>query len=169
MKAGKICGQTELIHANGVLEFHRIEYKAGYKCSEHEHEFKWNGFFVESGKMLIRVWQNDYDLVDETILLPGDFTQVKPGCIHQFEGIESGVAFELYWAEFNHNDIKRRTVGTPTDIKDPEEGDPLLRIMEEENDVFGKGTVFNRNYSRVKDLETEELIRQQTLRHDQAL
>ena len=27
-KAGKIWGQTELIHANGVLEFHRIEYKA---------------------------------------------------------------------------------------------------------------------------------------------
>jgi len=27
MKAGKIWGQTELIHANGVLEFHRIEYK----------------------------------------------------------------------------------------------------------------------------------------------
>ena len=71
MKAGKIWGQTELIHANGVLEFHRIEYKAGIKCSEHEHQFKWNGFFVESGKMLIRVWQNDYDLVDETILNPG--------------------------------------------------------------------------------------------------
>ena len=111
MKAGKIWGQTQLIHANGVLEFHRIEYKAGYKCSEHEHEFKWNGFFVESGKMIIRVWQNDYDLVDETLLLPGDFTQVKPGCIHQFEGVEDGVAFELYWAEFNHNDIKRETVG----------------------------------------------------------
>ena len=170
MKAGKIWGQTELIHANGVLEFHRIEYKAGYKCSEHEHQFKWNGFFVESGKMLIRVWQTDYDLVDETILLPGDFTQVKPGCIHQFEGIESGVAFELYWAEFNHNDIKRRSVGTPTNKKDPEEGDPLLRVMEEENDVFGKGTVFNKNYRAVKDLETEELIRQQILReHDQGL
>jgi hypothetical protein len=27
MKAGKIWGKTELIHANGVLEFHRIEYK----------------------------------------------------------------------------------------------------------------------------------------------
>ena len=87
MKAGKIWGQTELIHANGVLEFHRIEYKAGMKCSEHEHQYKWNGFFVESGKMLIRVWQNDYDLVDETVLNPGDFTQVKPGCIHQFEGL----------------------------------------------------------------------------------
>ena len=113
LKAGKIWGQTELIHANGVLEFHRIEYKGGFKCSEHEHKFKWNGFFVESGKMLVRVWQDDQEgLVDETILLPGDFMQVKPGKVHQFEGLEDGVAFEPYWAEFNHDDIVRRTVGT---------------------------------------------------------
>ena len=25
MKAGKVWGETELIHANGVLEFHRIQ------------------------------------------------------------------------------------------------------------------------------------------------
>ena len=43
IRAGKIWGSTELIHANGVFEFHRIEFKAGYKCSEHEHKFKWNG------------------------------------------------------------------------------------------------------------------------------
>ena len=114
MKAGKIWGQTELIHANGVLEFHRIEYKKGFKCSEHEHKYKWNGFFVESGKMIVRVWQDadQEGLVDETILGPGEFTQVKPGKIHQFEGVEDGVAFELYWAEFNHDDIVRRTIGT---------------------------------------------------------
>jgi mannose-6-phosphate isomerase-like protein (cupin superfamily) len=102
------------VHANGVLEFHRIEYRAGYKCSEHYHKHKWNGFFVESGKMIVRVWQtaDQEGLVDETILSAGDFTQVKPGLVHQFEGVEDGVAFELYWAEFNHNDIERRTVGT---------------------------------------------------------
>jgi quercetin dioxygenase-like cupin family protein len=83
MKSGKIWGQTELIHANGVLEFHRIEFKKGYACSEHKHAFKWNGFFVESGKMLVRVWQEDQGLVDETILEAGDFTQVKPGKYHQ--------------------------------------------------------------------------------------
>ena len=117
MKAGKIWGQTELIHANGVLEFHRIEFKAGFKCSEHEHQFKWNGFFVESGKMLVRVWQDGIQdgLVDETILKAGDFTRVKPGVFHQFEGLEDGVAFELYWAEFDHNDIKRESVGHRTD------------------------------------------------------
>ena len=114
MKAGKIWGNTELVHANGVLEFHRIEYRAGYKCSEHYHKHKWNGFFVESGSMIVRVWQtaDQEGLVDETILKAGDFTQVKPGLVHQFEGLEDGVAFELYWAEFNHNDIERRTVGT---------------------------------------------------------
>jgi len=53
----------------------------------------------------------------ETILNPGEFTRVKPGFYHQFEGIESGVAFELYWAEFNHNDIIRETVGHLKDDK----------------------------------------------------
>jgi mannose-6-phosphate isomerase-like protein (cupin superfamily) len=111
MKSGKIWGQTELIHANSVFEFHRIEYKKGYACSEHKHDFKWNGFFVESGKMLVRVWQEDQGLVDETVLKAGDFTQVRPGKFHQFEGLEDGVAFELYWAEFDHSDIVRRTSG----------------------------------------------------------
>jgi len=111
MKAGKIWGQTELIHANGMLEFHRIDFKAGGVCSKHKHQFKWNGFYVVSGKMKIRVWQRDYDLIDETILGPGDFTRVKPGLMHSFEGMEDGVAFELYWAEFNHDDIQRESVG----------------------------------------------------------
>lgn len=112
MIAGKVWGQTELIHANGVLEFHRIDFKAGGVCSKHKHQFKWNGFYVMSGRMKVRVWQKDQqDLVDETILGPGDFTRVKPGYMHQFEGIEDGVAFELYWAEFNHDDIQRETVG----------------------------------------------------------
>ena len=117
MKAGKIWGQTELIHANGVLEFHRIEFKKGVQCSKHKHKFKWNGFFVESGKMIVRVWQQGKQdgLVDETILNAGDFTRVKPGLLHQFEGLEDGVAFELYWAEFDHNDIERETQGKKVD------------------------------------------------------
>jgi quercetin dioxygenase-like cupin family protein len=75
------------------------------------HNFKWNGFYVISGKLKIRVWQKDYDLIDETVLNPGDFTRIKPGLYHSFEGLEDGVAFELYWAEFNHDDIQRETVG----------------------------------------------------------
>ena len=114
-KAGKVWGETQLIEANGALEFHRIEMLKGGVCSKHLHEFKWNGFYVEKGVMLVRVWQKDYDLVDETILYKGDYTKVKPGLYHQFECLESGVAYELYWAEFNHNDIVRETVGYKED------------------------------------------------------
>ena len=111
MKAGKVWGTTELIEANGALEFHRIEMEEGGVCSKHLHRYKWNGFYVESGKMLIRTWQRDYDLVDITRLNEGEYHKVKPGLYHQFECLESGVAYELYWAEFNHHDIVRESVG----------------------------------------------------------
>jgi quercetin dioxygenase-like cupin family protein len=111
MIAGKVWGFTELIESNGSLEFHRIMATAGGVCSKHIHEFKWNGFFVTSGKLLIRVWQTDYDLVDETILGPGEYTKVKPGVYHQFECLEDCEAFELYWAEFSGNDIVRENSG----------------------------------------------------------
>ena len=110
-KAGKIWGETELILSNNACEFHRIDYKKGGVCSKHLHEWKWNGFYVMSGQMKIRVWQKDYDLVDETILNPGDFTAVKPGLYHSFEGLDDGVAFELYWAHFSPLDIQRESVG----------------------------------------------------------
>lgn len=109
--SGKVWGNTQLVHANGVLEFHRIEIVTGGTCSKHKHAYKWNGFYVESGKLLIRVWKNDYDLVDETLLMPGDFTQIRPGEYHQFEALEPTTAFELYWAEFSHEDIIRENVG----------------------------------------------------------
>lgn len=111
MIAGKVWGKTESICQNNLFEFHRIEFNKGYKCSEHSHEYKWNGFYVESGVMKIKVWQEDQGLIDETILEPGMFTKVRPGLYHQFEGLETGVAFELYWSEFNHNDIVRRASG----------------------------------------------------------
>jgi mannose-6-phosphate isomerase-like protein (cupin superfamily) len=129
MQAGKVWGKTELIEANGALEFHRIEMEKGGVCSKHLHEFKWNGFYIETGQMLVRVWQNDYDLVDETLLREGDYTKVKPGLYHQFECVQSGIAYELYWAEFNHNDIKRESVGT---LKTP------TYIIEKENEYISK-------------------------------
>ncbi len=111
MKSGKIWGLTELIHCNSVLEFHRIEVKKGGYCSKHKHRFKWNGFFVEDGCLQITVWKTDYDLADITILNKGDFMQIKPGEYHEFKALKETIAFELYWAEFNSEDIIRETVG----------------------------------------------------------
>ena len=112
MKYGKVWGSTQLIHANSAYEFHRIGIVKGAFCSVHSHQHKWNGFFVESGLLKILVWKNNYDLVDETILHPGDFTSVSPGEFHQFLALEETIAFETYWAsELNMNDITRKNVG----------------------------------------------------------
>ena len=112
LRQGKVWGSTELVAlVPGVLEFHRIEAKKGGVCSKHAHQSKTNGFFVESGKLLIREWQNRYDLVDETILEAGDYCIVPPGVYHQFEVLEDCIAFELYYAELIGDDIVRETVG----------------------------------------------------------
>jgi mannose-6-phosphate isomerase-like protein (cupin superfamily) len=108
---GKVWGQTELLESNGSLELHRIEIDPGGICSKHRHNHKWNGFFVEKGDLEIRVWKKDYDLVDTTILRSGQYTKVPPGEFHQFEALSRCIVFELYWTEFNPNDIERESVG----------------------------------------------------------
>ena len=60
--------------------------------------------------MEIRTWEED-GVVDVTTLHAGEYFKVAPGKWHQFVGVQDGVAFELYWAEFNHDDIVRRTQG----------------------------------------------------------
>jgi quercetin dioxygenase-like cupin family protein len=45
------------------------------------------------------------------VLKAGQYTKVAPGESHQFEAVTDCIAFELYWAEFDHNDIERETVG----------------------------------------------------------
>ena len=64
MKEEKIWGFTEEIFANRLFEFHRLEYKKGFNCSEHIHKYKWNAFYIESGKMIVRVWNSKSDLED---------------------------------------------------------------------------------------------------------
>lgn len=110
--AGKVWGTTTQIEANGSVEFHRIEFKKDYQCSEHYHSTKSNGFFVEEGRLMIRTWPENTDIVDTTILNKGDYMEVPAGVWHQFVGLQDGVAFELYWSEFDKDDIVRRTQGS---------------------------------------------------------
>jgi len=128
MISGKIWGTTELIEHNGSLEFHRIEFKANHCCSEHYHSTKWNGFFVEEGTMMIKTWTDN--IVDVTYLHAGDYYKVPPGKWHQFIGVDDGIAFELYWSEFDSDDIVRRTQGFRLDEPPTERhvGNPLTDL-----------------------------------------
>lgn len=117
MKYGKVWGTTTDICSGPNFSLKLINGIAGYKCSKHKHEHKINFFHVISGCLIIRVWKNNYNLVDETILGKGESTIVKPGEYHEFEVLESTLATELYWVEMNEEDIVRKDVGGKTHDK----------------------------------------------------
>ena len=66
---GKIWGKTQDIFKNANFELHRIEAKKGGYCSKHQHKHKFNAFYIERGKLKITVYENEYDLIDETIII----------------------------------------------------------------------------------------------------
>lgn len=111
MKAGKAWGATRAIEINGFAEMHHASIVAGKCCSRHAHAAKWNGFYVLSGRIRVRVWQPN-GLVDATELGPGDYTRVAPGLEHRFEGLENAEIVELYWpSALNPLDISRADRG----------------------------------------------------------
>ena len=111
MKQGKVWGNTQLIFKNNNFEIHRIEIKNNSFCSKHKHDFKYNMFFVESGILKIKVWKNDYNLCDETIINKGENTTVKPREFHLFESLSDVIAYEIYYTEGISEDIIRENVG----------------------------------------------------------
>ena len=112
MKAGKVWGETRLLFKNDNFEVHRIEVKSMGYCSKHMHKYKHNMFYVEKGILVIDVWKNDYDLIDETHLHAGEIMDVAPGQYHRFENVgEPVVAYEIYYSEPISGDIVRESVG----------------------------------------------------------
>jgi quercetin dioxygenase-like cupin family protein len=111
MISGKVWGTTQCIFKHNNVSIHRIDIKKGGTCSKHYHLHKYNRFFVENGNLKILVWQKDYDLVDETILSPGQSTEIKPGLFHQFVALEDTIAYEIYYLELEDNDIIRDSCG----------------------------------------------------------
>ena len=58
----------------------------------------------------IEVWKPTGTL-DVTRLRAGCYTEIKPGEFHRFTALTDVVAFELYWAEFDPDDIEREAEG----------------------------------------------------------
>jgi mannose-6-phosphate isomerase-like protein (cupin superfamily) len=112
MKNGKIWGNTQEIFTKNNVSIHRITANKNSSCSKHLHNHKYNIFFIEKGKLLIKHWQNDYNLVDETILVDGEMCSIPPMHYHQFIALEDTVAYEIYYVEIEEKDITRETCGS---------------------------------------------------------
>jgi mannose-6-phosphate isomerase-like protein (cupin superfamily) len=110
-KHGKVWGSTQNLFFKNNVEISRIQINKRGCCSKHKHEHKYNMFFVEIGKLKIKIWKNDYNLIDETILESQQSTTVKPGEYHTFEALEDTIAYEIYWIELCVQDIIRETCG----------------------------------------------------------
>lgn len=116
MILGKVWGSTEELLSTPLLAMHRLIIQPNMQCSLHVHRFKWNGFYVEKGRLFIEVIKNDYALTDVTELGPGQITTVKPGEHHRFRtGDEPCEALEFYYTEPLSDDISRKDKGGPVE------------------------------------------------------
>lgn len=66
---------------------------------------------AECGRLAVKAWKTEYDLIDETVLGPGQMTVVPPGEFHELVAREDTVAFENYWTTLDPHDIERETCG----------------------------------------------------------
>ena len=118
MLAGKIWGKTEVLLKTPMVEIHRLTINPNSRCSLHAHQFKWNAFYVSTGKLTIETHKNDYALTDNTELSPGDLMTVKPTEYHRFvTGPEGMTGIEIYYPEPLSEDIIRKDVGGKADVQ----------------------------------------------------
>lgn len=113
MKTGKVWGITEPLVESPLFSMHRLTILPNARCSKHSHKYKWNGFYVESGTLIIEVEKADYPLTDKTVLGPREFCQVRPGEVHWFRTEDGPVeAVEMYYLEPLSEDIVRKDCGS---------------------------------------------------------
>ncbi len=133
MRTGKVWGSTEVLASTPLMEMHRLIIKPQHQCSLHVHKYKWNGFYVISGNLMIDVVKTDYALTDTTWLAEGEYTAVKPGEHHRFRtGDQPCEALEIYYTEPLSEDIIRKDKGGPVDGDDrpprPEPSVPFRKL-----------------------------------------
>lgn len=106
----KFWGYTQCIFVGDTSETHYLSINKGGYCSEHKHSYKWNRFFLVSGRLKVIIYKNNGE--DETILEPGHFTDVPPGEYHKFEALEDSQCLEVYWTNsLDIHDIQRKNIG----------------------------------------------------------
>jgi len=110
-KEGKIWGFTSKIFEHNNVSIHRLFIKSKSGCSKHLHKHKYNLFYVESGEIELTIWQNDYDLIDKTILKSGEYLTIKPELYHSFHAILDSIVYEIYYSKIDDNDIIRTNCG----------------------------------------------------------
>ena len=110
MKQGKVWGETEEIFNSGTVSIHYLKIKKGGFSSEHCHKSKSNKFFVLSGNLKLSIWTKNGE-IDDTVIWPGESTEILPGVYHKFTALTDVECLEIYEVKFRDEDIERRIQG----------------------------------------------------------
>ena len=110
MKQSKKWGDVRRVFKSGTVSVHHLKIKKGGFCSEHRHRFKSNLFFVVSGNLKLIIW-NESGTRDETVIWPGESSEIPPGVYHKFEALTDVECMEIYEAKLRGEDIERKTEG----------------------------------------------------------
>ena len=109
-RQGKNWGYTTEFFRNAMVSAHHLEIKMGGFCSEHRHQFKFNSFYVISGRLELTIWRGD-GTKDVTVIGQGQSSAIPPGFFHKFRGITDVECIEIYQVLLIEPDIERRTKG----------------------------------------------------------
>ena len=79
--------------------------KAGKRCSLHYHRRKHETFYVQSGRIDMRLRHPD-GREESFEMAPGAILELAPGTAHQFRGIEDSEIFEFSTQHFEDDSIR---------------------------------------------------------------
>ena len=106
----KIWGQSDRLHIDDFIQLERLTIAKGGYSSIHMHRYKWNCFVVQSGTLVIKVFDHAIRLMRTQELTAQNHYWVPPLRRHQFLAQTDVVAYELYWGQpLRAEDILRYT------------------------------------------------------------
>ena len=84
-----------------------LHFKAGKKCSWHYHKIKHETFYLQKGKLLIYFGDEDnIELANNRILMPGDSMTIYQGLRHQMVAIEDSDLLEISTQHFEDDSYR---------------------------------------------------------------
>lgn len=109
----KFWGLTARVVKRPGFTVHHLVVVPGSFCSRHLHKHRFNGFFVTKGELNIKEFSGpENERISETRLRMGDYYEVAPRIVHQFESSEGAEALEIYFLpDVDEADITRFSVG----------------------------------------------------------
>lgn len=105
----KIWGERWLVRKDSTHAVSGLLIKAGYRCSWHVHETKFNIFVVLRGQ--IRLIISEMGKRVPVVLKAGESFVIKPGQWHEFQGVEDAIVIEEMFVKYDESDITREIVG----------------------------------------------------------